>query len=178
MVLIDGLSGNIRHFNSIFVPALNDIGKRVEKIKDPYLRIVFAGFLSLMAKRVLDYFFKPGQGNLIKVVKNYTREDADEFLVTLIVWFWIDAVDLGTLDKQKSKVVLSEILDIPKQELEDRIKELGHDRIGDKEVLWKQISKILSINQDSREGFLAFNIQFSRICKEAYLEMGNTLGEL
>ncbi|KKT87312.1 MAG: hypothetical protein A2119_00050 [Candidatus Colwellbacteria bacterium GWA2_46_10] len=175
MGLVDALSGNISHFNKVFVPAQNDIAKRIENIKDPHLSIVFAGFLSLMANRVIDYFFKPEQGNLIKVVKNYERRDADELLITLIIWFWIDLGNLGGLDRQESKATLAEILNTPKQGLEEKIKRLEHSNVGESEILWEQVSKVLKINRGAQGGYLAFRIQLSKICKEAYLEMGRDL---
>lgn len=170
MGLFDALSGKIEYFNSIVVPIHNEFGNRIKNLDDEETALFFAGVLDLIASKVIDYFFKSGKGNLTKVVKNYTIDDIKKLYTILIMWSVIDSINIG-MDKNKIQKGVKEILNYSSKEFNDIRQLLDHDTGEDLYKLWEEIAKILRINIKSKEGYLYFNINYSRIAKQAYREM-------
>jgi len=164
MGLFDALSGKIGYFNSIVVPNHNEIAARIRNLEDIESASVFADVLNKIISRFIVYTFKEGQ--LVKVVKNYTTDDIKKLYAVLMIWSAVDFVNLG-IDQKKIAELLKRVLDYSEKDLNDAWELLKHKEQGELIKLWTEIAKILKIDPKNEEAFLSFSINYSRIVKEA-----------
>lgn len=171
MGLFDALSGRMGYFNSIAVPAYNNISRRIVGNLVGIEEQFFGMSLGLIALNSINLFFKPGIGQVIKDVKKYNQHDFEKLYAVFIIWSFYDFCNFFN-DSQENilKSKIRDILDLSEEEFDYYYKILEHkteNPIGLDE-LWKEITKIIHTMPQTEENYLVFAREFSRICKDAY----------
>lgn len=174
MALFDALSGRIGHFNSIAVPVHNSIGNKIRNLQDGIEKVFFALSLDLIAQGGIDLFFKPGVGPVIKDVKKYNQHDFEKLYAVFIIWSSYDFCSFfNASQKNILKSKLQGILDLSEDEFNYYYKELEHRMeipLG-LDKLWKEVTKIIYTMPPTKENYLVFSREFSKICQRAYKKL-------
>lgn len=174
MWLTDALSGRIRHFNSVAVPAYNNISNKIRNLEDGLEKLFLALSLDYIAQGGVDLFFRPDKGPAIKDIKEYNRHDFERLYAIFIIWASYDFCGFFP-DSQKNiiKNKLENILDLSKDEFNDYYEKLQHKTevpVGfDK--LWKEVTNIIHTIPNTEGNYLVFSREFSKVCREAYQKL-------
>jgi hypothetical protein len=165
MGIFDALSGRIGHFNDIAVPVLNNIFTRISATSDKIEKQLFIQAL-VISEQSIDLFFKPGAGPALRDVKEYNKKDFEKLHAIFIIWVSYDYCNLGLLEKSKVQSRLADILGIDNETLSRYLEQLIHgseNPIG-LDRLWDEIAKVIHTMPNTRENYLVFAREFSKIC--------------
>ena len=174
MGLFDALSGRMGYFNSIAVPAYNNISRRIASNLEGIEERLFGLSLGLIASDGVDLFFKPGVGPVIEDVKEYNQHHFEQLYAIFIIWVFYDFCSFfNSFQKNEMKSKLQSILDLNEGEFNYYFKELEHEikiPMG-LDKLWGEITKIIYTMPNTEENYFVFSREFSRICREAYQKL-------
>lgn len=169
MRLFDALSGRTGHFNSVAVPALNNIFARIKAYPDETARKLFTLSL-IVSQRGIDPFFKPPQGPVIKDVKQYNKHDFEKLHAIFMIWILYDFCNMNLFTEEELRSGLGKILEINEQERNGYLHRLKHGSATPVGLnkLWAEIAEVIHTMPNTQENYLVFAREFSRICKETF----------
>lgn len=174
MSLFDALSGRIGHFNSIAVPAYNNISRKIANNLEGIEERFFGLSLGLIASNGVDLFFKPGIGPAIKDIKEYNQHDFEKLYAVFIIWTFYDLCGFfKSSQKDTLKNKLKNILDLNDNEFDYYYEKLEHKMEFPTGLnkLWEEVIKIIHTMPKTEENYLVFSREFSGICREAYQKL-------